>query len=80
MIHITNLEESLPVFKALSSDVRIQILNLLSEYKQLNMNDIAEKLKLSNGAITMHIRKLEECGIIKINTLTAKHGIQKINS
>jgi len=78
MIHITNLEESLPVFKALSSDVRIQILNLLSEYKQLNMNDIAEKLKLSNGAITMHIRKLEECGIIKINTLTAKHGIQKI--
>jgi len=78
MIHITNLEKSLPIFKALSSDVRIQILNLLSEYKQLNMNDIAEKLKLSNGTITMHIRKLEECGIIKINILTAKHGIQKI--
>ncbi|MBU3155447.1 ArsR family transcriptional regulator [Clostridium estertheticum] len=78
MIHIKNLEESLPIFKALSSDVRIQILNLLSEYKQLNMNDIAKKLKLSNGAITMHIRKLEECGIIKINILTAKHGIQKI--
>ncbi|MBU3100235.1 MULTISPECIES: ArsR/SmtB family transcription factor [Clostridium] len=78
MIHIKNLEDSLPIFKALSSDVRIQILNLLSEYKQLNMNDIAKKLKLSNGAITMHIRKLEECGIIKINILTAKHGIQKI--
>lgn len=78
MIHITNLEESLPVFKALSSNVRIQILNLLSEYKQLNMNDIAEKLNLSNGAITMHIKKLEECGIIRINILTAKHGIQKI--
>ena len=75
MIHITNLEESLPIFKALSSAVRIQILNLLSEYKQLNMNDISEKLNLSNGAITMHIRKLEECGIIKINVLTAKHGI-----
>lgn len=78
MIHINKLEDSLPIFKALSSDVRIQILNLLSEYKQLNMNDIAKKLNLSNGAITMHIRKLEECGIIKINILTAKHGIQKI--
>lgn len=78
MIHITNLEESLPVFKALSSNVRIQILNLLSEYKQLNMNDIAEKLNLSNGAITMHIKKLEQCDIIRINILTAKHGIQKI--
>lgn len=78
MIHITDLKDSLPLFKALSSDIRIQILDLLSEYKQLNMNELAEKLELSNGAVTMHIKKLEECGLIKINTLTAKHGIQKI--
>ncbi|MCM8710000.1 winged helix-turn-helix transcriptional regulator [Clostridium sp. SYSU_GA19001] len=78
MIHITNLKESLPLFKALSSDIRIEIIELLSEYKQLNMNDISEKLNLTNGAVTMHIKKLEECGLIKINTLTAKHGIQKI--
>lgn len=78
MIHITKLQESLPLFKALSSDIRIEILELLSEHKQLNMNDIAEKLNLTNGAITMHIKKLEECGLIKISTLTAKHGIQKI--
>lgn len=78
MIHITNLSESLPLFKALSSDIRIQILQLLSEQKQLNMNDLADKLNLTNGAITMHIKKLEECGLIKITTLTAKHGIQKI--
>ncbi|OPJ65031.1 ArsR/SmtB family transcription factor [Clostridium oryzae] len=78
MIHISNLQEGLPLFKALSSDIRLEILNLLAEYKQLNMNDIAEKLKLTNGAITMHIKKLEDCGLIKISTLTAKHGIQKI--
>jgi predicted transcriptional regulator len=78
MIHITDLKKSLPLFKALSSDIRLEILELLSEHKQLNMNDIAEKLKLTNGAVTMHIKKLEECGLIKISTLTAKHGIQKI--
>jgi predicted transcriptional regulator len=78
MIHITNLKGSLPLFKALSSDIRVEILELLAEYKQLNMNEIAEKLKLTNGAVTMHIKKLEECGLIKISTLTAKHGIQKI--
>jgi predicted transcriptional regulator len=78
MIHITNLKESLSLFKALSSDIRLEILELLAEHKQLNMNDIAEKLNLTNGAITMHIKKLEECGLIKIRTLTAKHGIQKI--
>lgn len=78
MIHITDLKKSLPLFKALSSDIRIEIIELLSQYKQLNMNDISEKLNLTNGAVTMHIKKLEECGLIKINTLTAKHGIQKI--
>ncbi|GKU24869.1 ArsR/SmtB family transcription factor [Clostridium folliculivorans] len=78
MIHITDLKESLPLFKALSSDIRVQIIELLSEHKQLNMNELAEKLQLTNGAVTMHIKKLEECGLIKTNTLTAKHGIQKI--
>lgn len=80
MIHITNLNDGLPLFKALSSDIRIKILELLSKYKRLNMNDIAQKLNLTNGAITMHIKKLEECGIIKISTITASHGIQKICS
>jgi Predicted transcriptional regulator len=78
MIHITDIKKGLPLFKALSSDIRVQILELLSVYKQLNMNELAEKLGLSNGAITMHVKKLEECGLIKVNTLTAKHGVQKI--
>ena len=78
MIHISNLKEGLPLFKALSSDIRVEIMELLSEYKQLNMNDIAEKLKLTNGAVTTHIKKLEESGLIKISTITAKRGIQKI--
>ncbi|NRT87807.1 ArsR/SmtB family transcription factor [Clostridium beijerinckii] len=80
MIHITNLKESLPLFKALSSDVRINILEILSQYKQLNMNELSEKLDLTNGAVTMHIKKLEECGLIKTTNLTGKHGLQKICS
>jgi predicted transcriptional regulator len=80
MIHITNLKDSLPVFKALSSDVRINILDILAKYKQLNMNELSEKLNLTNGAVTMHIKKLEECGLIKTTNLTGKHGLQKICS
>ena len=78
MVHLSNIREGLPVFKALSSEIRVQILELLSEYKQLNMNELARKLGLSNGAVTMHVKKLEDCGLIKITTLTAKHGTQKI--
>lgn len=80
MIHITNLKDSLPLFKALSSDVRINIIDILSQYKQLNMNELSEKLDLTNGAVTMHIKKLEECGLIKTTNLTGKHGLQKICS
>ena len=70
MIHIENLKDGLPIFKALSSDVRIDILNILSEYQQLNMNELSEKLNLTNGAVTMHIKKLEECGLITTTNLT----------
>ena len=80
MKHIKNLKDGIPLFKALSSEVRINILNLLSEYKQLNINELSEKLNLTNGALTMHVKKLEECGLIVTTNMTAKHGLQKICS
>ncbi|MDQ0192020.1 ArsR/SmtB family transcription factor [Paenibacillus wynnii] len=78
MIHIKDLKSGLNIFKALSSDIRIEILGLLNTYESLNLNEIAEKLGLTNGAITMHIKKLEESGLIDITTAVGKHGIQKI--
>jgi predicted transcriptional regulator len=78
MIHIKELHSGLNIFKALSSEIRIEILSLLSKHDSLNLNDIAQKLNLSNGAITMHIKKLEESGLIDISTAVGKHGIQKI--
>jgi len=78
LIHIKDLKSGLNIFKALSSDIRIEILELLNRYDSLNLNEIAEKLGLSNGAITMHIKKLEESGLIDITTAVGKHGIQKI--
>lgn len=80
MIHIKNLKQDISIFKALSSSVRIDILNILSEYKQLNMNELAEKLNLTNGAVTTHIKKLEESGLITTTNITGKHGVQKICS
>ncbi|HZH63119.1 MAG TPA: winged helix-turn-helix transcriptional regulator [Metabacillus sp.] len=78
MIHIKDLHSGLNIFKALSSETRIEIINLLKKYDSLNLNDLAEKLNLTNGAVTMHIKKLEESGIIDITTTVGKHGIQKM--
>lgn len=78
MIHITNLKEGLSYFKALSSEVRLDILELLTKHNQLNMQDIASKLNLTSGTITMHIKKLNDCGLIEVSSIPGKQGIQKM--
>lgn len=78
MLHIASLEEGLDLFKALGSDMRVQILNLLLEHKQLSMNQIATYLDITNGALTGHIKKLESCGLITTTSESAGHGNQKL--
>lgn len=80
MLHLTSLDDGLELFKALGSDVRIQILNLLLENKQMSMNQLASALDITNGALTAHIKKLESCGMIAISNESVGHGNQKLCS
>ena len=80
MIHITSLDDGLETFKALGSDTRIQILNILLKNEQMSMNQLATELNISNGALTGHVKKLEECGLINISNESAGHGNQKMCS
>jgi predicted transcriptional regulator len=80
MLHITSLSEGLELFKALGSDMRIDILNLLLENNNMNMNEMASRLNITNGALTSHIKKLESCGLITTSSESAGHGNQKICS
>ena len=80
MIHITSLDEGLETFKALGSEIRLQILNILLDNDQMSMNQLASELNISNGALTGHIKKLEECGLISTSNESAGHGNQKMCS
>ncbi len=80
MIHITSLDDGLEIFKALGSDVRIQLLNTLLDNGPMSMNQLASQLKITNGALTGHIKKLEECDLISISSESSGHGNQKICS
>lgn len=80
MIHITNLDEGLELFKALGSEVRMQILSILLDNDQMSMNQLAGELNISNGALTGHIKKLEECGLITTANDSSGHGNQKMCS
>ncbi len=80
MLHITSLYDGLEIFKALGSDVRVEILMILLENNNMSMNELATRLNITNGALTSHIKKLESSGLISTSSESAGHGNQKICS
>lgn len=74
MRHIKSLEEGLPLFKALASEVRIEIIRILQESPEMSMNELAGRLNITNGALTAHVKRLEECGVLRILSESTGHG------
>ena len=77
MLQVNSLPEGLEIFKALGSDVRMKIVEILATEGEKSLNEIAVSLGLTNGAITAHIRKLEQCGIIRITQEHTTRGLKK---
>ena len=65
------------IVKALSNEVRINILNILSD-GECSINSLTEMLKLSKTAVLAHINILEETGFISTYYLNGSIGNQKI--
>lgn len=78
MLYLRSINEAENVFKALSTPMRIKIMEMIYEDDSLSMNDLAEALGLTNGAISMHVGKLEEAGLVRIKTTSGKRGTMKI--
>lgn len=78
MIHVVNMHEGIAIHKALASEIRVAILDLMLENESINLNDIAQKLNMTNGAITQHIKKLEDAGLITLTRLTDGRNNNKI--
>lgn len=60
-IDLTN--DSLPVFKALNSETRLEIINKLAQ-KSYTVTELADELHYSKAVISKHIRILEDAGIL----------------
>lgn len=75
---LSNMEATLEVCKALSSPVRIKLLNIISKGKQVNLNELASQLSITNGAITQHIKILGDAGIIGVMSRPGIRGSEKI--
>ncbi|GAB6138582.1 ArsR/SmtB family transcription factor [Halanaerobaculum tunisiense] len=79
ILEIENKEETIKVMKALSSESRINILELLNSH-EMNLNEISNKLDMPPSSVTVNIKKLEEAGLIKAHYKPGSHGSQKLCS
>ena len=78
MIYLKDLRQGRLLYEALDSDIRLGILEELLQKGELNLAYFATTFRVSNGAITAHIKKLREAGLIEITTSSGRRGTQKI--
>jgi len=57
------METRRDVFQAIADPTRRQIIGLVSR-QPLNLNAVAEKFDMTRQAVSLHIKILEECGLI----------------
>src|SRR6478672_5331077 len=55
------------VFQAIADPTRREIIDLVA-HRSLNLNAIAENFDVTRQAISLHIKILSECGLIKVQT------------
>lgn len=67
----------LPLYEALASDVRLRMLEMLAE-REMNVKELAERLRLSPAIVTMHVRKLEHAGLIGTRRVRRNGGTHKL--
>ncbi|EFM08871.1 transcriptional regulator, ArsR family [Paenibacillus curdlanolyticus YK9] len=70
---------SLPIYEALASNVRLQVINLLAR-QDMNIKELAQATGLSSAIMTMHVKKLEKAGIVQATMIPSKGGIKKVCS
>lgn len=78
MRNIKDLSQALPIFKCLGSDIRIAILDLLSQNGPMQMGTISDQLGITAGSLSPHIKMLAQNGLISIKYDAGKHGLQRI--
>lgn len=77
-LNINDTEEILTIAKALSSEPRLRILKLLDN-NVMNISEIAARLDMPVSSTALHIRLLEDAGLVITQPLPGIRGSQKLS-
>src|SRR4029077_14815180 len=76
------MEARRDVFQAIADPTRREIINLIAHQTQ-NLNAISANFDMSRQAISLHIKILEECGLVEIrqegNSRFCKAKLEKLS-
>lgn len=67
----------LPLYEALASEVRLEMINILAN-ESMNVKQLAAALQLSSAIVTMHVKKLEKAGIVTTQMIRKDGGTHKM--
>lgn len=77
-----DMEARRDVFQAIADPTRREIINLIAQQAQ-NLNAISANFGMSRQAISLHVKILEECGLIEVrqqgNNRICKAKLEKLN-
>lgn len=76
-LDLCNLQKTALVGKALSSEVRLEMLKLLIE-RSANISEIAAEVGLPQSSAALHVKVLEEAGMISVIEQPGVRGAQKV--
>jgi DNA-binding transcriptional ArsR family regulator len=73
MLPIVQAPDCVPALKAIGEETRVRIVELLLEHP-LGVDEIAEKLDVSQYNVSKHLRILREAGLLNVQ----KHGRRRL--
>ena len=74
---LNNIDTMSEMAKALSSPIRLEILEMLIE-RSMNMSQLSQKLYVSLSSVSMHIKILQDVGLVESIPKPGMHGAQKL--
>jgi len=77
MLHFVDLEDAQRLCECLAAPARVEIMRNVLSGGTASLDALAKTLHLTNGAITQHVKKLCDAGLIRVVETHGKHGIAK---
>ena len=76
MLTIRSLDRNLPLFQALSSELRAEIFMLLTARESLTLKELSDHFQLSPATLKPHLQKLMECQLVYAEEPSSRSGTQ----